>query len=284
MTFFNKGNIAGRGIPATKCYRATFGVSLANGQHTPCTAQGQKAEFVFNDTVDGVDTVEDGFGVGLLSPTHSGGLGVPVLAGGPITAGHQIVVGLATFTNDAGTVVTLPVAFDVDDAADGDWIVGIATMGTDAAAKDTDINSPSIALFMYSIPVQARGGEDVSSFDTFTFDIDLALLANGDVITDWTPGFAGEFVSHAFRVKDPVTTAAKAATLNLEIGAVNVTGGVLALTSANCTPTGAVINGTAITAANAFAADDTVSWEASAVTTFVEGSGTLIIVVRHTAA
>jgi hypothetical protein len=67
------------------------------------------------------------------------------------------------------------------------------------------------------------------------------------------------------------------ASLNLEINAVNLTGGVISLTSANCTPLGAVIAGTAITANNTFGATDTISVEASSVTAFVEGEGVLLL-------
>jgi hypothetical protein len=102
-------------------------------------------------------------------------------------------------------------------------------------------------------------------------------VANGDVLTNFTPGFPGRIVSVAFAIFDPVTTASKAATLNLEIGTVNLTGGVISLTSANCTPLGAVIAGTAITANNTFGATDTISVEASSVTAFVEGEGVLLL-------
>lgn len=108
--------------------------------------------------------------------------------------------------------------------------------------------------------------------------IKLAKITGaGDVLTNWTPGFAGKITKVAFAVTDPVTTAAKAATLNLEIGSTNVTGGEVALTSANCTPLGAVVAGAAITAANTFTATDTISVEAASVTAFAEGEGVLLI-------
>lgn len=105
------------------------------------------------------------------------------------------------------------------------------------------------------------------------------ITAAGDVVTNYTPGFAGVIKKISFVVTDPVTTAAKAADLNLEIGSTNVTGGVVSLTSANCTPLGAVIDGSAITAGNAFDADDTISVEAANVTAFAEGEGVLLIVL-----
>lgn len=107
--------------------------------------------------------------------------------------------------------------------------------------------------------------------------IQLSTLTNGDVLTNWTPGFAGTVLSVAFAVTTVVTTGSKAATLNLEIGTTNLTGGAIALTSTNCTPLGAVVAGTAITAANTFTATDTISVEASSVTAFSEGAGVLLI-------
>ena len=109
----------------------------------------------------------------------------------------------------------------------------------------------------------------------------FSKLANGDILTNWTSGFAGTIHKASFVVTDPATTAAKAAALNLEIGSTNVTGGVVSLTSANCTPLGAVVDGTAITAANTFGASDTISVEASGVTAFVEGAGVLLVVISN---
>lgn len=122
--------------------------------------------------------------------------------------------------------------------------------------------------------VQARPIQAILSIP-----IILAKLADGDIVTTYTPGFAGSIVKISFVVTDPVTTAAKLSTLNLEIGTTDLTGGALALTSANCTPLGAVIDAAAITAANRFGAGDTISVEASSTTTFIEGEGVLLIVI-----
>jgi len=107
--------------------------------------------------------------------------------------------------------------------------------------------------------------------------IKLAKVANGDILTNFTPGFPGSIIKVAFAVTDPVVTASKVATLNLEINAVNLSGGVVSLTSANCTPLGAVVAGSAITANNVFSATDTISVEAASVTAFVEGEGVLLV-------
>jgi hypothetical protein len=75
-------------------------------------------------------------------------------------------------------------------------------------------------------------------------------------------------------------TAAKAADLNLEINSSNVTGGVLQLTSANCTPKGSKVGAAAITGNNVFGAEDSISIEASNVTAFAEGEGVLMISIE----
>lgn len=109
----------------------------------------------------------------------------------------------------------------------------------------------------------------------------LAGIADGDLVTTWTPGFAGTIEKLEFIVYAPVTTGSKASTLNLEIGTTNTTGGSLALTSAACTPKGKVVAASAITAANVFTATDTISVEAASTTTFIEGDGVLVITLSQ---
>jgi hypothetical protein len=121
----------------------------------------------------------------------------------------------------------------------------------------------------------------VEPIQIVSLPITLANVADGDVLTAYTPGFKGTIIGIDFAVTTAVTTAAKATTLNAEIGTTNLTGGAVALTSANCTPLGAVVASTAITAANAFTATDTISIEASSTTTFVEGVGVLYIKLKQ---
>lgn len=108
-----------------------------------------------------------------------------------------------------------------------------------------------------------------------------AITSAVDVVTEVTPGFAFELVSATFVVTQPVTTGSKLATLNFEIGSTNVTGGTVALTSANCTPLGVKVAGAAITAGYTGSATDTISVEASSVTAFAEGSGVLLLAIRN---
>ena len=114
-----------------------------------------------------------------------------------------------------------------------------------------------------------------------SFPVTLSAIGNADVVTNFTPGFAFEIVSLHFAVGAPVTTAAKTATLNAEIGAADLTGGVLTITSATATPLGKIINATAITAGNTGTAADTISIEATAVTAFAEGSGAIVLALRN---
>ncbi len=120
----------------------------------------------------------------------------------------------------------------------------------------------------------ARGQEILS------IPIKLAKVANGDVLTNFIPGFAGTIKKVAFAVTDPVIAASKATTLNIEINTTDMTGGAVALTSAVCMPLGAVVNGTAVTAGNVFTATDSISVEASGTTAFTEGEGVLMIVME----
>jgi len=77
--------------------------------------------------------------------------------------------------------------------------------------------------------------------------MNLADVADGDLLTEWVPGFAGTITDFLAIVNKAATTADKASTLNLEIETTNVTGSELALTSANMTPKGAKVACTGIT-------------------------------------
>jgi len=118
-------------------------------------------------------------------------------------------------------------------------------------------------------------------YGTLTVGLKLAKIANGDIVTNFHAPCTGELVSMSAIVTDPATTASKLSTLNLEIGTTNADGGALDLTSANMTPLGAVVDASAITGHNSFAAGDHISVEASSTTAFVEGEIELVIVYRQ---
>lgn len=120
------------------------------------------------------------------------------------------------------------------------------------------------------------GGAGIG-FTPVTFGLVLAgLLGTAKVLDDHLFGFNGRIVSIEFRCTVPATTAAKALTLTPSLGGVNLTGGVLALTSANCTA-GARVAATAITGLNSFTPTTPFDETLSGVTAFIEGSGELVI-------
>jgi hypothetical protein len=107
------------------------------------------------------------------------------------------------------------------------------------------------------------------------FPIVLAGLAGtAKVVDNFTFGCRGRVMDIRFIATIPASTASKAATITPSIGGTNLTGGVLALTTANCTA-GAIVNDSAITAGNTFDADDAFDLTLSSVTAFVEGSGVI---------
>lgn len=148
-----------------------------------------------------------------------------------------------------------------------------------AAGTIMDVDS-TLGVAVLLTPIAALTGAtaaaDQAPPSVVTFHLDLAQLATGTVAS-FKPKFAGRIKSTSFSVDVPATTAAKAATLTPKIAGTATTGGAIALTSANCTPVGNEIDGTAITAANTFTAGQTITIAASAVTAFVEGSGTLVL-------
>lgn len=117
---------------------------------------------------------------------------------------------------------------------------------------------------------------------TISIPITLVQITGAaDVLTTYTPGYKFKILGVDARVVEVATTVGKAVSLNLEIGTTDLTGGVVALTSANCTPLGAAIAGSAVTGNNTGTAADTVSIEASSVTAFAEGAVVLLIRIQN---
>ena len=105
-----------------------------------------------------------------------------------------------------------------------------------------------------------------------TFIVDLnAITTSMDILTNYTPGYAGRIVKIDAVCFKKVTTGAKGMTINAEIGTVDVTGGVLALTSSNLAAVGSVVAGSIVTGTNVFTKTDSISLEATSVTQFSEG-------------
>lgn len=138
--------------------------------------------------------------------------------------------------------------------------------------KITSFESSGVAIVAFD----ASLGED-----TYVLEIPIALagVTAADVLTDLPLSHNGRIKSLDWSQDVPVTTAAKLASLHAEINAATLTGGVVALTSANCTPLGAVVSDSAITAGAGFKAGDTLSIVAASVTAFAEGSGVLHVTI-----
>lgn len=124
----------------------------------------------------------------------------------------------------------------------------------------------------------------VDSPEVVIIPMTLVSLVNAQVRKLLVP-YAFVVTAAQFRVGSPATTAAKLATLTVQVNGVAVTGGVIALTSANCTPAGAAVASTAITANNATTVpNSTVEVAVSGVTAFVEGDGYVELTVLPTSA
>lgn len=163
----------------------------------------------------------------------------------------------------------------------------IAAAGTEADAYVQTAYSTAVRTTTAPVTDSTGGAAQAAAaagvgISTIALPINLASISgSGDVLTAFTPGYKFKILATTFAVTVPATTADKLATLNLEIGTTNVTGGEVALTSANCTPLGALVAGAAVTAENTGAANATISVESSAVTAFVEGAGVLYIRIQN---
>ena len=109
----------------------------------------------------------------------------------------------------------------------------------------------------------------------------LSSIADGDLVTAYTPGFKFKVLAVDFATTTVASTSAKASTLNVEIGTTNLTGGVVSLTTASCDTLGELTAGSSVTAANTGTASDTISVEASSTTAFVQGAGVLFIKIQN---
>lgn len=206
---------------------------------------------------------------------------------------------LATAVADSATFVvgypagTTQLSFNAGLAGTGTYmIVNDNDKWTAAASKMSVVFGASDITVTNSTVTTLAAGSKVAVFldrqdgnDIVLLQVPISLVAvtaAGDVMTDIRPGVAGTIEYWEFVVTEPVTTAAKLATLNLEIDTTNVTGGTIALTSAAATPLGKVIAGSTITAANTLVPESKLSIEAASVTAFAEGRGFVNIRIRKT--
>lgn len=152
---------------------------------------------------------------------------------------------------------------------------GVTTLGTVAPGQRGEMFwSPKLAAWQLFTQASGQAGETAAAKQVVTLYTTLAGLANSQLLEQTVP-FDFILNSVAFRIKIAAATAAKLATLTAQVNGVSVTGGVISLTSANATPSGALVAGTSITAGNVGTAGQTIGVVASAVTAFAEGDGWL---------
>lgn len=113
----------------------------------------------------------------------------------------------------------------------------------------------------------------------FTFPVSLDTVTAADVVTECRPGIDG-YVEHMEWITDVAPSASDAATFGLEIDTTNVTGGSIVLESATAGAKGTVVAASRITANNRITKTSKLSIEATDVTDFASGSGSLVVYIR----
>lgn len=119
-----------------------------------------------------------------------------------------------------------------------------------------------------------------------TLPLDMTVLANGQAIAAFAPGFSGRIAKIQYIATKAATGAGATATLTPRITAVGgaataLTGGVTTPTLANAGALGAVVAGTAITGNNYFGPQDTIDLQTSAYTAFTAGTGYLLVTLTQ---
>ena len=204
------------------------------------------------------------------------------------SANSDRVVGVVTNKPTAGQPATV-MCYGITKVQAGGTITRGDPLMSDASghAVTATGTNPSFALALSSSAsgqlfdalILAGTNGTVYHYSVLSFQVDLASITGSQNVFTYTPGFAGTIVSCSFVVNVPVTTGAKAATLTPGVAGTPTTGGATALTSANCTPMGNEVKGSAITALNTFTAVQTITVASTAVTAFVEGTGTFLMTI-----
>jgi len=101
------------------------------------------------------------------------------------------------------------------------------------------------------------------------------LSVDGNVRTGIVMGFPGRIVKFTSSVDVVASTGGKGCAINAEIATVDVTGGVLTLTTDNQDTRGETVESTAVTAGGDFTATDAIDIEVSGSTQFSQGEATI---------
>ena len=101
------------------------------------------------------------------------------------------------------------------------------------------------------------GGQEI----LYLGELDFATVADGDLRTGFTMPYHGKILDFFGMVKEVNVGSGGTILLNLEIGATNVTGGVITYSTTEANTLGEKLSGTAITAANTFHEGDALDIE-----------------------
>jgi len=180
------------------------------------------------------------------------------------------------YTGDAAAATTIDAGARV--VASGTQPADLTT--TELKALNTTLLAGITALTDNSTgtasnTIAAGAGVHTWVFETRLIDLTAATLVN------FVPGFAFKVLAMSFCVEVAATTISKAATLTPQVNGVNTTGGVLSLTSANCTPVGASVSATTITGSNTGTNAQAFTIVGSGITAFAEGSGFIVVRVQN---
>lgn len=223
-------------------------------------------------TLHGSDSIATVLGSGYITDASNKGvkLGDWVL----VTAGTlNTAVYTAPTTADYGDANTVTVLAGTELCVVSAISAGAATLVGRATSDVTD-NSGGTGN-------AATGVVANLTKQTVIIPVQLVDLATGTLKIALPFGFT-VVGTPQFRVAKPATTASKLATATLQVNGVAATGGVISLTSANCTPMGAAVAASAaVTAGGTGTAGQTVEFALSAVTAFVEGDGYFEVTVTN---
>ena len=118
-------------------------------------------------------------------------------------------------------------------------------------------------------------------YSTFEFHVNLVTISGADVVSAFTPGFAGKIIKMYWVTNTVTTDINGAATFKPYIGSLLVSGGVVTIghVAGDQATLGLVVNGTSVIGSNVFSNIDTLKIVASSVTAYDDGDGQLVLVL-----
>jgi len=146
-----------------------------------------------------------------------------------------------------------------------------------------DIDRVEAAIGTAAVDATARADATAGQFYDLSIPIDLALVVgNADIVTDVILGHKFQIVAASFLVTEAIVlNGGSTVTLQLDVEATPVTGGVIVLSAASAR--GVWAAGTAITAGNAVSATQKISVRSESVTAHTSGKGILILRLKSVA-